>query len=109
MKASRTDHPRTSPVALRTNSDCSPADAATVAIDPPPRDRAGLAARQHEFLHLLLAVHVNHRPEQLALFVGAARVDAQRLAEACCAPRLVDVAVERQRGLVLLDRLPHRG
>src|SRR4051794_28753946 len=112
MNASRTDHPRTRPVALRTKSDCSPgcpAPAATVAIPDYLLELRISAACQNELLDLLLAVDVDHGTEQLALLVRAAGVDAQGLPEPRCAARLVDVAVQRQRRLVLLDRLAYSG
>src|SRR5919204_557082 len=56
MKASRTDQPRTRPVALRTNRDCSPrgASPATDAMVP-----SLLSAREDEALDLLLAVDLD--------------------------------------------------
>src|SRR6266536_5503725 len=109
MNASRTDQPRTSPVALRTKTACSAPSppAATDAISLTSSSGC-LTARQHEPLDLLLAVHVYDRPEKLPLLVGAAGVDAQRLPEPVSAAGLVDVAVQRERRLVALDRLPHR-
>src|ERR1700754_1898523 len=105
MKASRTDQPRTRPVALRTKSACSPPDA-TVAIRS--LLRRCLTAGQDEALDLLLAIHVDDRSQQLSLLVGAPRVDAQRAAQPVGAARLVDVTVQRQRRLVALDGLADR-
>src|SRR5215217_2403146 len=103
MNASRVDHPRTSPVALRTNtarSTASPPDATVAMLDSSSSSPTG----QDEVLHfLLLAVEVDHDPEQLTLFVRAPRVDAQRLAEPVRAARLVDVAVQGERRLVALE------
>src|SRR3954468_23726923 len=111
MNASRVDQPRTRPVALRTNTarSAESAPAATEAIRPSPPLLGGvLPARQHEVLHLLLALDVDDRPEQLTLCVGAAGVDAERLPEPVGAARLVDVPVQRERGLVALDHLADR-
>src|SRR5215217_3829768 len=109
MNASRVDHPRTSPVALRTNtarSTASPPDATVAMLDSSSSSPTG----QDEVLHfLLLAVEVDHDPEQLTLFVRAPRVDAQRLAEPVRAARLVDVAVQGERRLVALDHAAHGG
>src|SRR5919204_1766917 len=108
MNASRTDQPRTSPVALRTKtwrSSPSP-PAATDAISP---SSGCLTARQHEPLDLLLAVHLDDGAQQLPLLVRAAGVDAQRLPQPARPARLVDVPVQRERRLVALDRLAHRG
>src|SRR4051794_37007353 len=113
MNASRVDHPRTRPVALRTNTArsaaASPGPAATEAILPSPPSLLGgvLAARQHEVLHLLLALDVDHRAQQLALLVGRAGVDAERLPEPVSAAGLVNVAVQRERRLVALDHRAH--
>src|ERR1051325_317497 len=99
MNASRVDHPRTSPVALRTNTarSTSPAPDATVAmlVLLQVASRAGgvLAAGQHEVLHLLLAVEIDDDPEQLPLLVAAPRVDAERLPQPMCPARLVDEAM----------------
>src|SRR3954447_22164168 len=115
MNASRVDHPRTSPVALRTNTvrSTSPEPDATVAMLLLLRLFRGpagvLAAGQHEVLHLLLAVEIDDDPEQLPLLVAAPRVDAQRLPEPVCPARLVDVPVQRERRLVALDHCAHRG
>src|SRR6266487_848674 len=108
MNASRTDQPRTRPVALRTKTACSTPSppAATDAISPTSSSGC-LTARQHEPLDLLLAVHLYYPTEKLPLLVGAAGVDAQRLPEPVRAAGLVDVAVQRERRLVALDRLAH--
>src|SRR3954449_11679630 len=110
MNASRTDQPRTRPVALRTKRACSPcpAPAATVAIADYLLELRISAACQNELLDLLLAVDVDHGTEQLSLLVRAAGVDAQRLPKPRGSARLVDVAVQRQRRLVLFDRLAYR-
>src|SRR5919197_5548481 len=101
MNASRVDQPRTRPVALRTKtarSAASPAPAVTEAILTLSSSSGGvLAARQYEVLHLLLALDVDHRPEQLTLLVGAAGIHAERLPEPVRAARLVDVAVQSER------------
>src|SRR5829696_7693350 len=114
MNASRVDQPRTSPVALRTKtarSAASPAPGATVAIwCSSPRRFGALAAGQHEVLDLLLfAVEIDDDPQQLTLLVRAPRIDAQRAAEPVRAARLVDVAMQRERRLMALDRLPDGG
>src|SRR5579862_281951 len=121
MNASRTDQPRTSPVALRTktarSSNGVPVPGAIVAICGYPSSvehrltitARRLAARQNELLDLFSALDVDHRTEQLALFIGAARVDAKGSAESLGPPRLVDVAVQRERRLVALDRVADRG
>src|SRR3954454_1018612 len=70
---------------------------------------SSLSARQNEPLDLLLAVEVDDRPEELPLFIRAPGVDAERAAEPRRAARLVDVAVQRQRRLQRLDRLPDGG
>src|SRR4051794_17109853 len=104
MNASRVDHPRTRPVALRTKtarSAESPAPVAIVAmLAPPPlvatdRPALVLAAGQHEVLHLLLAVEIDDDPEQLSLLIGAPRVDAQRPSQPVRPACLVDVSVQR--------------
>src|SRR5579884_3703159 len=124
MNASRTDQPRTSPVALRTNIACSngapvcavPSIAISVipflsrfglSAAPDGGALSALAAREYEALDLLLAVEIDHRAEQLTLLIGTARVDAQRPSEAPGGAALMDVAVQRQRRLVALDRVAH--
>src|ERR1044072_4352737 len=98
MNASRVDHPRTSPVALRTNTarSTSPEPDATVAmlVLLQVASSAGgvLAAGQHEVLHLLLAVEIDDDAEQLSLLVTAPRVDAEGLPEPMRPARLLDVA-----------------
>src|SRR5947209_19921565 len=115
MNASRTDQPRTKPVALRTktarSSNGLPAPA-TVAIyvkpplaSEPPKPRIGaapLAARQYEFLDLLSTLDVDHCPEQLSLLVRASGIDAERPSKPLRPPRFVDVTVQRKRRLVAL-------
>src|ERR1044072_6607738 len=103
MNASRVDHPRTRPVALRTKTARSTESPdATVAMP------LLLAAGQNEVLDLLLAFEVDDDPEQLTLLVTAPRVDAKRLPEPMCSARFVDVPVQRERGLVALDHVTHR-
>src|ERR1700748_2321885 len=68
-----------------------------------------LSACEQEPLDLLLAVQIDDRPEQVSLLVGAAGINAEGSADTCVAASLVDVPVERERGLVLLDHLPHGG
>ena len=68
-----------------------------------------LSACEQEPLDLLLAVQVDHRAEQVALLVLTAGINAERSADAAVAAGLVDVAVHRERRLVLLDRLAHGG
>src|SRR5262245_5823090 len=105
MNASRVDQPRTSPVAFLTKTARSAASpAATVAIE---LLLLVLAAGQNEVLDLLLAVEIDDDPEQLTLFVRAAGVDAERVAEAVRPPRLVDVTVQGEPRLIALDHLPH--
>src|SRR5712691_8435036 len=105
MNASRTDQPRTSPVAFltkRARSSYAPAPAA-VAMN------LLLSAREHEALDLLAALEVDDGAEKLALLVRAPRVYAERSAEAGGAARLVNVAMQRERRLELLDRRAHGG
>src|SRR5262249_8001697 len=76
------------------------------------RDRSHLvllSACEHELLHLLAAVHLHDGTEELSLLVRAPRVDGQRATEARRAARLVDMPVQRERGLELLDRLADGG
>src|SRR6478736_5486442 len=101
MKASKTDHPFTRPVALRTNIVRSTGMSALAKAPP------FLAGRQHETLDLL-AVELDQCAKELALLVGAPRIDAERVADAGVPARLVDVAVQRERGPRLLDRRTHR-
>src|SRR5881397_605471 len=101
MKASKTDHPFTRPVALRTNIVRSTGMSA-LAKTPP-----FLAGRQHELLDLLPG-EIDQGAEQLALLVGAPGVDAQGVADARVAARLVNVAVQCKRRLGLLDGGAHR-
>src|SRR6476659_3139155 len=101
MKASKTDHPFTRPVALRTNIVRSMGMSALAKAPP------FLAGREHEALDLL-AVELDQRAEQLPLLVRAAWVDAQGAANASVAAGLVDVAVEGERRLRLLDRRAYR-
>src|SRR5579871_6613960 len=99
MKASRTDQPRTSPVALRTKTarssngaPAAPLATDAMSVDPPsswmPRAATcaaasrSLAACQHEPLDLLAVLDVDHRPQELSLLVGAAGVDAERAPQA---------------------------
>src|ERR1051326_7951618 len=105
MNASCTDQPRTSPVAFRTKSERSSygAPLAMVAM------HVLLSACQQEALHLLLAVEVDDGAQQVALLVRAAGINAQRSADSAIAAGLVDVAVEGERGLVLLDCLADGG
>src|SRR5690242_20780484 len=105
MNASCNDQPRTRPVAFRTNSERSSygGSPAIVAMQLP-----SLSASEQEPLDLLLAVQVHDRSEQIALLVRAAGINAERSADTAVAPRLVDVAVQRERRLMLLDRLAHR-
>src|SRR4029079_3453263 len=95
MKASKTDHPFTRPVALRTNIVRSMGMSALAKAPP------FLAGREHEALDLL-AVDLDQRAEQLPLLVRAARVDAQGAADARVAAGLVDVAGAGQARLGLL-------
>src|SRR5919107_6184807 len=104
MKPSHTDQPRKSPVAFRWKRSSDPA-AALFAIC---FLSVGLSAGQHEPLDSLAAVQVHHRPEQLSLLVGTARIDAQRASDAGVPLGLVDVSVQRQGRLSLLYRIPHR-
>src|SRR6476661_4605708 len=97
MKASKTDQPLIRPVALRTNIVRSTGMSA-LAKTPP-----FLAGREHELLDLLPG-EIDQGAQELALLVRAPRVDAQRVADARVAARLVDVAVQRQRRCGLLDR-----
>src|SRR5215471_15510620 len=117
MNASRTDHPLTRPVALRTKSVRS-AGTSAAAITTPfrslPKSRSRCrwvrllsAAGQHEVLDLL-AVQLDERAQQLSLFVRAAGVDDQGVANPGVPAGLVDVAVQREHRPELLDRAAHR-
>src|SRR5919197_1587705 len=105
MNASRTDQPRTSPVAFRTKSVRSSygRPPAMVVIAPL------LTARQDELLDLLLAVELDDGAEELALLVRAPRVVAERVAEPRRPAGLVDVPVQREARLELLDHLTDGG
>src|SRR5690348_12511372 len=102
MNASCNDQPRTRPVAFRTNSERSSygGSPAMVAMQLP-----SLSASEQEPLDLLLAVQVDDRPHQVALFIRTPGINAERSADTAVATRLVDVSVQRERRLVLLDRL----
>src|SRR3712207_2025019 len=102
MKPSHTDQPRRRPVAFLWKRSSVPEFVlvfVAISLSSP------LSAGQYEALYLLLAVEVDHRPEQLPLLVRAAGVDRQRATDPGVAPRLVDVAVQREGRLPLLDRL----
>src|SRR5829696_8981751 len=103
MKPSHTDQPRKSPVAFLWKRSSDPAALFAICFLS-----VRLSAGQHEPLDLLAAVQVHHRPEQLSLLVGTARIDAQRASDAGVALRLVDVTVQPQSRLPLLNRIPHR-
>src|SRR5512133_87550 len=98
MNASKTDHPFTRPVALRTNIVRSTGMSALAKAPP------FLAGCQHELLDLL-AVELDQRAQQLSLLVRAPGVDAEGVADAGVAAGFVDVPVQRECGLGLLDRL----
>src|SRR5215217_8167221 len=104
MKPSNTDHPLRRPVAFLWNRSPAPESA----VELLAIYLLLLSAGQYEPLDLLTAVEVDDGPEQLPLFVGASRVDAQRAPDAGIALRLVDVSVQRQGRLSLLYRIPHR-
>src|SRR5215208_1697483 len=104
MKPSHTDQPRKSPVAFLWKRSSDPAAALFAICFLSVR----LSAGQHEPLDFLAAVQVHHRPEQLSLLVGTARIDAQRASDAGVPLSLVDVSVQSQGRLSLLYGIPHR-
>src|SRR5215203_1739888 len=103
MKPSQTDQPRNSPVAFLWKRSSDPAALFAICFLS-----VRLSAGQNEPLDFLAAVQVHHRPEQLSLLVGTARIDAQRASDAGVPLGLVDVSVQRQGRLSLLYRIPHR-
>src|SRR5215208_3382045 len=103
MKPSHTDQPRKSPVAFLWKRSSDPAALFAICFLS-----VRLSAGQYEPLDFLAAVQVHNSAEQLSLFVGTARVDAQRASDAGVSLRLVDVSVQRQGRLSLLYRIPHR-
>src|SRR5215204_6077783 len=103
MKPSQTDQPRKSPVAFLWKRSSDPAALFAICFLS-----VRLSAGQYEPLDFLAAVQVHNSAEQLSLFVGTARVDAQRASDAGVSLRLVDVSVQRQGRLSLLYRIPHR-
>src|SRR5215211_4747998 len=103
MKPSQTDQPRNSPVAFLWKRSSDPAALFAICFLS-----VRLSAGQNEPLDFLSAIQVHHRPEQLSLLVGTARIDAQRASDAGVPLGLVDVPVQRQGRLSLLYRIPNR-
>src|SRR5215210_1983088 len=103
MKPSHTDQPRKSPVAFLWKRSSDPAALFAICFLS-----VRLSRGQHEPLDSLAAIQVHHRAEQLSLFVGTSRVDAQRVPDAGVPLGLVDVPVQREGRLSLLYRIPHR-
>src|ERR671917_186532 len=102
MKPSHTDQPRRRPVAFRWKRSSVPEFVlvfVAISLSSP------LPACQYEALYLLLAVQVDHRPEELPLLVRAAGIDRERAPDPGVTASLVDVAVKREGRLPLLDRL----
>src|SRR5439155_18677227 len=99
MKTSLADASRRSPVALRANT-CGAA-VASVAIRA-----SSLSCDELAGPHAVLA-QVDDGPVDHALRVGAAGVDARRLADLRDCLGLMDVPVEREHGLHLLDQGAH--
>src|SRR5918999_1437767 len=102
--ASRTAHPRTSPVALRANSVRSRYGTSPTVV---AMQYSFLSAGEHELLDPPRAVEIDDCPKQVSLLVGAPRVDTECVADARISAGLVAVPMERERRLVLLDRFAH--
>src|SRR6267154_119361 len=127
MIESRTDQPRTSPVALRRNSVGVSPQIASVAmlisrlgglwgvwrgqpIAQALTSRPVSAIYQKVLSNLpLLGVQLEYRTLQDAVTVNAAWIDGQRAAHVFDAAALVDVPVHREHGLIVVNRVAHGG